>query len=140
MKQLDKIINSTIVKHTDLIEEYLDCNDEIGESIEEFVAKFDVRRMLSLEVFYGDYTTNEMLDGVTVMTILKSEYSEGKPISIVFHIIHHDTSVYVRRTGIYSSYDPIEWDDEIEEVFPVEVMVTKFKRADGYVYKEIVDV
>ena len=136
MNKIDKIINSTIVKHTTLIQEYLDCNDDEGESMEDYVANFDLRRMLSLAAFFDDYRITDMLVGVTVITVIKSEYFDNNPVSFVVHISHVDASIYVRRTGMYYSYDGIEWDDEIEEVFPVEVMVTKFKNAQGCVYTE----
>jgi hypothetical protein len=137
MKKFNEIINSSIITNTDLIEEYVDCHDDLGESLEEFVAKFDLRRMLMLAAFYGDYDTNQMImSEVTVKTVIKSDKYDGQPVSFVFLVSYKDESIYVRLTGRYSSYDGTEWDNEIEEVFPVEVMVTKFKRADGYVYKE----
>lgn len=57
---------------------------------------------------------------------------EGDHAEIVFAVLKDEEVItYFRITGFYSSYSGTEWNEEVEEVAPREVLVTKWFATDG---------
>jgi hypothetical protein len=68
--------------------------------------------------------------GVTVELVHDEGGGEGggEYVERVYALILNGVQTsYVRQTGSYCSYDGTHWDEELQQVFPHEVMVIKYK-------------
>jgi hypothetical protein len=66
----------------------------------------------------------------------------GETVVRVYKIVDHihNEIIYLRRTGYYTSYDGIEWDDKLEQVYPKAVEVIMYANSAGKQYDEVGEV
>jgi hypothetical protein len=118
-------------------------DDKIKYSSVEFAALAKSNPLKWLEVFRNDEQyENELQPGEfedacgdwvlgCSLEVVESEggyEGGGESASRVFAIVNSrdDRLGYFKITGFYSSYNGTEWDDEIEVVYPHEVLVTQY--------------
>lgn len=144
MFSFEDLICPENISNSMIIDEYLENNDYYVRA--DFIKSINITKIMDIYDYCGA-TVSNIINGLTITHVVyDTDYSEVDCVDgyvvHVYKIIHGNIITYIRRTGSCDSWGSNQvWNDELEEVKPIEVVVTKFKSvATGYVYGEIANV
>jgi hypothetical protein len=115
-----------------------------GNIIEESWKYYDIEHDLPYVLKLEDDGYGQKYKDLDISTVVYEGGGEGggekvvRVYKIVDHV--HNEITYIRRTGCYYSYDGIEWDDTLEQVYPKSVEVIMYHNAAGEQYDEVGEV
>lgn len=115
-----------------------------GNINEESWDGYDIEHNLKYVLQVQEDMCGQLYKDLDFYTVVHKGGGEGNGESVVrvYKIVDHINHeiIYIRRTGTYYSYDGIEWDYELEQVYPKAVEVIMYTNAVGKQYNEVGEV
>lgn len=116
-------------------------DDNINADVWEY---YDIDHDLAYVLKTAEEFSGQPYKDIDISTVVYKGGYEGGGESVirVYKIVDHvhNEITYIRRTGCYYSYDGIEWDDTLEQVYPKSIEVIVYQSTDGSQYDEVGDV
>ena len=114
-----------LMRHNNLVDDFsFDDRDEDDDELP--------NNIHSLINFWqdGPNEPEDIFVGLTVRIVDEQGGNEGggEHVMRIYEVTTNDSAeiYYFKKTGFYESYNGTEWDSDVVEVFPKEIMVVKY--------------